>query len=443
MNDDHQAAMAARQQRRERLIEIMTARGGGVAVIPTALEKVRSRDSHYPFRSDSYFHYLCGFPEPEAVLLLVAGAKPQSLLFCRDKDTDREIWEGFRYGPEAAQGRFGVDAAHSIKLLDEKLREQLSGQQSLWYSLGHDAEFDARISRTLNALRAEVRSGRQAPTEVHDVRAAIDAMRLTKDAAEIALMRRAASISAAAHRRAMRATAPGKFEYQIEAELAYEFRVSGSQGPAYGSIVAGGASACVLHYSDNDRQLRDGELLLIDAACELDGYAADITRTFPVNGRFSGPQADIYDLVLDAQAAAIAAIRPGVDFEAVHRAALQVIVRGLVDVKLLAGSVDGIIESEAYKRFYMHRTSHWLGLDVHDAGEYKRGEQWQRLQEGMVLTVEPGCYIRAADDVLPAFHDIGVRVEDDALVTRAGCDILSHEAPKKIADIEALMRDGR
>jgi len=443
MNDNHQPAMAARRQRRDRLIEIMTARGGGVAVIPTALEKVRSRDSHYPFRADSYFHYLCGFPEAEACLLLVAGDKPQSLLFCREKDVDREIWEGYRYGPEAAQNHFGVDAAHSIKQLDEKLREQLSGQKCLWYSLGHDADFDARISRTLNALRAEVRSGRQAPSEVLDVRSAIDAMRLAKDAEEIALMRRAGSISAAAHRRAMRATRPGKFEYQIEAELLCEFRASGSQGPAYGSIVAGGANACVLHYVDNDRQLADGDLLLIDAACELDGYASDITRTFPINGRFSGPQANIYDLVLDAQAAAVAVIMPGADFEAVHQAALRAIVRGLVDMKLLSGSVDGIIESEAYKRFYMHRTSHWLGLDVHDAGEYKRGEQWQRLQEGMVLTVEPGCYIRAADDIPPAFHNIGVRIEDDALVTHEGSELLSHEAPKKIADIEALMRDGR
>jgi len=443
MNDKHQQAMAARRQRRERLIDIMTARGGGVAVIPTALEKVRSRDSLYPFRADSYFHYLCGFPEPDAVLLLVAGDPPQSLLFCRDKDVERETWEGYRYGPEAAQSHFGLDAAHSIKQLDEKLRELLSGRQCLWYSLGYDVEFDQRISRVLNALRAEVRSGRQVPSEVLDVRFAIDTMRLSKDAEEIALMRHAASISAAAHRRAMRATAPGKFEYQVEAELLSEFRASGSQGPAYSSIVASGANACVLHYSDNNMQLADGDLLLIDAACELDGYASDITRTFPVNGRFSGPQADIYAMVLDAQAAAVAAIMPGADFEAVHQAALQVIVRGLIDMKLIAGSVDGVIESEAYKRFYMHRTSHWLGLDVHDAGEYKRGEQWQRLQQGMVLTVEPGCYIRAADDVPQAFHNIGVRIEDDALVTENGCELMSHEAPKKIADIEALMRDGR
>ncbi|OIQ89217.1 Xaa-Pro aminopeptidase [mine drainage metagenome] len=239
----------------------------------------------------------------------------------------------------------------------------------------------------------------------------------------------------------MRAAAPGRFEYQIEAELLHEFRAGGSQAPAYTSIVAGGANACILHYVDNSRCLRDGDMLLIDAGCELDGYASDITRSFPVNGRFSGPQADIYDLVLDAQAAAIAAIRPGADFNEPHAQALKVLVQGLVDLGLLHGAVDGIIESEAYKRFYMHRTSHWLGLDVHDAGEYKQGGQWLALQPGMVLTIEPGCYIRAADDVPPAFHDIGVRIEDDALVTVDGCDILSREAPKTIADIEAVMAE--
>ena len=443
MTDQRQQAIASHQQRRRRLLETMSARGGGVAVIPTALEKVRNRDSHYPYRSDSYFHYLSGFPEPEAILLLVAGAQQQSMIFCRDKDPDKEIWEGFRYGPDAAKLEFGMDAGYSIKQFDEVLQEQLAGHRALWYSLGHDAEFDARISRNLNALRAQVRSGRQAPSEVVDVRASLDAMRLVKDEQEIALMRRAADISAQAHRRAMRATAPGKFEYQIEAELLCEFRGAGSQAPAYTSIVAGGANACILHYSDNSRLLRDGELLLIDAACELDGYASDITRTFPVNGRFSAAQADIYDLVLDAQAAAIAAIRPGADFQQVHDAALQVLVRGLVDMKLVIGSVDGVIESESYKRFFMHRTSHWLGLDVHDVGSYKSGEQWQILQPGMMLTVEPGCYIRAADDIPAAFHDIGVRIEDDALVTADGCEILSQAAPKTIAAIEALMRDGR
>jgi len=432
--------ISAFSARRARLLAAM---GAGVAVIPTAPERLRNRDSHYPYRADSYFHYLSAFPEPEAVLVLVAGEQPRSLLFCRDKDVERETWEGFRYGPEAACERFGFDGAHSIKTLDEKLVELLANQPALWFSLGHDAAWDARITQALNAVRAQARTGAHAPNEIRDVRSAIDAMRLFKDPQEIAVMRRAAGISAGAHRRAMRAAAPGKFEYQIEAELLHEFRASGSQAPAYTSIVAGGANACILHYVDNKRPLADGDMLLIDAGCELDGYASDITRSFPVNGRFSGPQADIYDLVLDAQAAAIAAIRPNADFHEPHAQALKILVQGMVDLKLLHGAVDGIIESETYRRFYMHRTSHWLGLDVHDAGEYKQGGQWTRLQPGMVLTVEPGCYIRAADDVPPAFHDIGVRIEDDALVTNDGCDILSHEAPKTIADIEALMRDGR
>ena len=425
----------------DRRTRLLAAMGEGVAVIPTAAEKLRNRDSHYPYRADSYFHYLSAFPEPEAVLVLIAGEEPRSLLFCRDKDVERETWDGFRYGPEAACERFGFDAAHSIKTLDEKLVELLANQPRLWFSLGHDAGWDARLTQALNAVRAQTRTGARAPAEIRDVRCAIDAMRLIKEPQEIDVMRRAADISAAAHRRAMRAAAPGKFEYQIEAELLHEFRAGGSQSPAYTSIVAGGANACILHYVDNSRCLKDGDMLLIDAGCELDGYASDITRSFPVNGRFSGPQADIYDLVLDAQAAAIAAIRPGADFNEPHAQALKVLVQGLVDLGLLHGAVDGIIESEAYKRFYMHRTSHWLGLDVHDAGEYKQGGQWLALQPGMVLTIEPGCYIRAAADVPPAFHDIGVRIEDDALVTDDGCDILSREAPKTIADIEALMAE--
>ena len=428
------------KNRRARLLARM---GTGVAVIPTAPERLRNRDSHYPYRADSYFHYLCAFPEPEAVLVLIAGDTPRSLLFCRDKDADKETWTGHRFGPEAACEHFGFDAAHAIDSLDQMLPELLANQPSLWFSLGHEQAWDERITRALNAVREQSRSGSHAPTAIHDVRLTVDAMRLIKDEQEIAVMRRAASISAAAHSRAMRATAPGKFEYQIEAELLHEFRASGSQAPAYTSIVAGGANACILHYVDNNRALKDGEMLLIDAGCELDGYASDITRSFPVNGRFSGPQADVYDLVLDVQTAAIAAVRAGARFNDPHEAALKILVRGMLDLKLLHGTVDGIIESEAYKRFYMHRTSHWLGLDVHDTGEYKQGEQWQSLQPGMMLTIEPGCYIRAADDIPAAFHDIGVRIEDDALVTASGCEIISHEAPKTIAAIEAVMRDGR
>jgi len=428
------------QQRRCALLDRMGKQGGGVAVIPTAPELIRNRDTHFPFRADSYFHYLTGFPEPEAVLVLVAGDAPQSILFCRTKDAEKEIWDGFRHGPAGAIAVFGFDAAHPIDELDTKLAELLADQPALWYSLGHDASWDARIATALNAVRAQTRAGKRAPTAIHDVRAVLDDMRLVKDAHEIALMRRAAQIAGAAHRRAMRFAAPGKYEYEVEAEFLHEFRRQGSQAPSYPPIVAGGANACVLHYVDNNRRLQDGELLLIDAGCEVDGYASDITRTFPVNGRFTGPQADIYDLVLDAQTAAIAATRPGATFLAPHDAAVRVLAQGFVDMRLLEGSVDGIIESGAYKRFYMHRTGHWLGLDVHDAGEYRNGEDWRRLEAGMTLTIEPGCYIRPAEDVREVFWNIGVRIEDDVLVTADGCEILTIETPKTIAAIEALMR---
>ena len=412
---------------------------GGLAVIPTAPERIRNRDSAFPYRADSYFHYLTGFPEPEAVLVLIAGAHPQSILFCRDKDIDKEIWDGFRHGPAGACAAFGFDAAHSIKEFDAKLAELLADQPALWFSLGHDNAWDARIASALNAVRAQTRAGKRAPAVLHDIRATLDEMRLFKDSHEIALMRKAAAIAGAAHRRAMRYAAPGKFEYEIEAEFLHEFRHQGSQSPAYSPIVAGGANACVLHYVDNNRELINGDLLLIDAGCEVDGYASDITRTFPVNGRFSGPQADVYDLVLDAQTAAITAIKPGASFLDPHTAAVRVLAQGMIDMKLLDGSVDAVIETESYKRFYMHRTGHWLGLDVHDAGEYRNGEEWCALVPGMALTVEPGCYIRPADDVREVFWNIGVRIEDDVLVTAEGCDILTIDTPKNISDIEALM----
>lgn len=435
--------LAACRARRQRLLQRMQEQGGGVAVIATAAEQIRNRDTHYPYRPDSYFHYLSGFAEPEAALVLVAGPEgTQELLFCRDKDAQREVWDGWRWGPAAAAQHFGFDAAHVIGKLDEQLPQLLADQPALWFSLGHDAAWDARITRALNAVRAAARNGQSAPAQLIDVRQTLDAMRLIKDQAEIAVMRRAAGIAASAHVRAMRQTRPGRHEYEIEAELLHEFRRHGCQAPAYTSIVAGGANACILHYIANDQPLRDGDLLLIDAAGELDGYAADITRTFPVNGRFSGPQADVYRLVLAAQLAAIAAIRPGEHFNAPHEAAVSVLAQGMIDLGLLKGSLDGVLEQKSYQRFYMHRTGHWLGRDVHDAGSYKQGEAWTTLAPGMVLTVEPGCYIRAADDVPAAFHDIGVRIEDDALVTAAGCEILTHEVPKDIAGIEALMRAG-
>ncbi|RLJ67730.1 aminopeptidase P N-terminal domain-containing protein [Sulfurisoma sediminicola] len=431
------------RQRRLSLLEHIAKAGGGIAIIPTAPERVRNRDTAFPYRADSYFHYLSGFPEPDAVLVLIAGRgddAPRSIVFCRDKDLDKEIWDGFRFGPDGARETFGFDAAHSFKDFEAQLPDLLTDQPALWYSLGHDAAWDARITAALNAVRVQTRNGKRPPAAIHDVRAVLDRMRLLKDDSEIALMKQAAAIACAAHRRALAFAAPGKYEYEVEAEFLHEFRRRGSQFPAYPPIVASGANACVLHYVDNNRQMRDGDLLLIDAGCELDGYASDITRTFPVNGRFSGPQADVYDLVLDAQSAAIAALKPGATFHDPHDAAVRVLAQGMIDMKLLEGSVDGVIESESYKRYYMHRTSHWLGLDVHDAGEYKTGDEWVALKPGMVLTIEPGCYIRPGDDVPQAFWNIGVRIEDDALVTAGGCEVLTSKAPKTIAGIEQLMK---
>jgi Xaa-Pro aminopeptidase len=415
--------------------------GEGIAVIPTAPERVRNRDTHYPYRFDSHFYYLSGFAEPEAALVIVAGATPRALLFCRERNEEREIWDGFRYGPQAARERFGFDEAHPIDALDETLCKLLENQPALYYPVGADADWDARAMRWLNAVRAKARTGTAAPERIQDVRAPVDEMRLRKDTLETTLMRRSARIAAAAHRRAMRAARPGKFEYEIEAELAYEFRRGGAQFPAYWPIVAGGPNACVLHYVTNSDALRDGDLLLIDAGCELDGYASDITRTFPVSGRFSAPQRAVYDIVLAAQAAAMEKVRPGCAWNEPHDAAVRVLAQGMLDLKLLSGSLDAVLEKETYKRFYMHRTGHWLGLDVHDAGEYKRGGAWRPLEPGMVLTVEPGLYIRAAADVPEPLRNIGIRIEDDVLVTPAGCEVLTAEAPKGVADIEALMRD--
>jgi Xaa-Pro aminopeptidase len=428
---------AAHRRRRERLAQAI---GAGVAVIPTAPERIRNRDTHYPYRFDSHFYYLTGFAEPEAVLVLVSG---KSILFCREKNDEREVWDGFRYGPDAARERFGFDEAHPIAALDGVLAGLLENQPALLYPVGADAIWDARAMGWLNTVRAKARAGTAAPDRVLDVRTLVDEMRLVKDAQELAVMRRAARISAGAHRRAMQQTRPGRNEYEIEAELLHEFRRSGAQFPAYWPIVAGGANACVLHYVFNDAPMRDGDLLLIDAGCELDGYAADLTRTFPVNGRFSGAQRELYEVVLAAQRTAIATVKPGNAWNDPHDAAVRVLAQGMLDLKLLSGSLDAALEKEAYKRFYMHRTGHWLGLDVHDAGEYKHAGKWRALAPGMTLTVEPGLYVRAADDVPKALHNLGVRIEDDVAVTEGGCEVLTAEAPKSVDDIEALMRDAR
>ena len=416
----------------------------GIAVIPTAPEVARNGDTHYEYRHDSDFYYLTGFAEPEAVLVLIASqendVEPQSILFCRDKNLAREIWDGFRHGPEAAQEQFGFGAAYIIEQLDEKLIELMGNQPTLFYPLGKDAAWDQRLLKLRAAVQAEVRSGVRAPDELRDIRALLHEARLIKDANELDIMRRAAAITTQAHRRAMRYTLPDRYEYEVEAELLHEFCRHGARHPAYTSIVASGSNACVLHYVDNDCQLQDGELLLIDAGCELAGYASDVTRTVPVNGRFSPAQKDVYELVLAAQDAAIAATLPGVLWNAPHEAALRVLAQGFVDLKLCHGSLDEVLETESYKRFYMHRTGHWLGMDVHDVGDYKTGADWRPLQPGMVLTVEPGCYIRPADDVPLELWNIGIRIEDDVLVAASGNEVLTQDAPKTVADIEEIMR---
>lgn len=422
--------------RRKRLMQQL---GQGVAVLATAPERLRNRDTHYPYRFDSHFYYLTGFTEPEAVVVLLAGEQ-RSVLFCRDKDSEREIWDGHRFGPNAARAAFGFDEAYPIRELDERLPGLLADQPALHYAVGHDADWDRRVLGWLGSVREQARSGVAAPAEIRDVRVPLDEMRLVKDAYEIDLMRRSAAIACGAHRRAMAHAAPGKYEYEIEAELLHEFRRCGAQAPAYSAIVAGGANACVLHYVENNARLGAGDLLLIDAGCELDGYASDITRTFPVGGTFSAAQKDVYEMVLAAQAAAIAAVKPGSHWNQPHEAALRVLAQGMIDLGLCAGSVDGVLESGDYRRFYMHRTGHWLGLDVHDAGNYKQAGEWRPLVPGMTLTVEPGCYIRPADGVPEHLWHIGIRIEDDVLVTQTGCEVLTKAAPKTVAEIEALMR---
>ena len=433
-----------RERRRALLAQMHAHAGGGLAIVPTAPEYARNRDSLYPYRFDSYFHYVCGFPEPEAVVALVAGkdgpASDRHILFCRDKNEEREIWDGFRYGPDAAREIFGFDEAHGIAELDKMLPDLASDQPALFTPLGLFAPWDKRITDLLNEVRGRARTGVAAPEEIVDVRQPLDALRLVKDEHELKLMRRAAEISAGAHRRAMETTRVGWHEYQVEAELTHEFLRFGAQAVAYPSIVAGGPNACVLHYRDNNRQLQENELLLIDAGCEYHGYASDITRTFPVSGRFTGPQKDIYELVLASQMACLDAVRPGADFHDYHVVAERVLAQGYIDLGLCKGTLDEVLENGSFKQFYMHRAGHWLGLDVHDAGLYRVKGASQKLAPGMVLTVEPGTYIRPADNVPEHFWDIGVRIEDDVLVTASGIDNLTAAAPKTVADVEAACR---
>ena len=412
----------------------------GVAIIPTSLEAIRNRDSHYPYRFDSSFYYLTGFKEPEAVLMMVAGSTPKSILFCRDKDMEREIWDGFRYGADAAKTEFCFDEAYSISQLDEIALKLLANQPQLFFNLGADTSWDARVTGWLNHLRTKAREGIAAPAQVRELSLLTDEMRLVKSVFEIETMQTSANIAAAAHMRAMQFSKPNKMEYEVEAEFLHEFYRKGAQAPAYTSIVAGGANACTLHYNANNCKLNNGELLLIDAGCELDGYASDITRTFPINGKFSAAQKDLYELVLAAQAAAIEKANTQNHWNAPHEAALDVLIQGFIDFGLCKGSKTKVLDTGAYRQFYMHRTGHWLGLDVHDVGEYKRDEKWRMLEAGNTLTVEPGCYVRPADNVPAHFWNIGIRIEDDVLITNNGNEVLTKNAPKTVADIESTMQ---
>lgn len=412
----------------------------GVVIVPTSAEVARNAASTYPYRFDSNFYYLTGFAEPEAVLVLVIGEdKLENLLFCREKDDEREIWDGYRYGPDAAAEAFGFDAAYPVAELDAKLADILKNQPRVYFPFGQDAGWDRRLAGWLDAVRAQSRAGVRAPAEIVDIRGTLHEMRLFKDAHEIALLRHAGRINSAAHVRAMRAIKPGLVEYEIEAEFLHEFCRHGSRFPAYGSIVASGPNACVLHYVENNRRMQDGDLLLIDAGCELDGYASDITRTLPVSGRFSAAQKDVYEITLAAHQAAFDLARPCVAWNEVHDAATKVLAQGMIDLGLLQGSLDSVLESGSYRQFYMHRTSHWLGLDVHDVGEYKVGDEWRKLEPGMVFTIEPGFYIRPAANVPKHLENIGVRIEDDVLITAAGHECLTALCPRSVAEIEAEM----
>jgi Xaa-Pro aminopeptidase len=433
MKSEHLIAVKPFQHRRARLAKAL---GEGVLVMPTAPERARNADSHYDYRWDSGFYYLTGFREPESVLVIALGRKPRQILFCREKNLEREIWDGYRFGPGLAREAFGFDEAYPIGELDQRLPELIANQDVLHTTVGADPLWDVRVTGWLNAVRAKARTGVTAPVEIREARAMVNDMRLVKDDHELAIMRRAAEISGAAHVRAMRAAQPGRREYEVEAGLIHEFCRNGARAPAYGSIVAAGANACVLHYRENSAALRKGDLMLIDAGCELDSYASDITRTFPIGARFSAAQKDIYELVLASQEAAIKVVKPGADFVAYHDAATRVLARGFIDLKLCKGTVDAVIEGGSYKQFYMHRTGHWLGLDVHDAGDYMLRGKWRKLAPGMVLTVEPGCYIRPAKNVPKAFWNIGVRIEDDVLVTDKGREVLTAACPKTVKQVE-------
>jgi Xaa-Pro aminopeptidase len=425
-------------ERRERFMEAMD---GAVAVFFAAPPRTRSNDTEYRYRQDSTFHYLTGFGEPGAVAVLRPGHPEHPyVLFVRPRNRERETWEGRRAGPDGAKARFAADAAFPIEELEARLPDLLKDTERVYYAMGEDPERDAMILGAVRQLKAKVRQGVKAPAAFLDPAALINEMRLFKSPQELDRMRRAAAISSQAHRDAMYALAPGMHEYEIEAILEYGFRRNGASGPAYNTIVGSGVNATILHYVENSDVCRAGDLLLVDAGAEFEGYSADITRTYPVSGRFTPIQKEVYGIVLAAQLAAIERVRSGVAFDAVHAAALEVLVEGLVRLAVLSGEPGELIEKEAYKPYYMHQTSHWLGLDVHDVGSYRTGQAWRTLEPGMVLTVEPGLYFgEDQEEVPPALRGMGVRIEDDVLVTTGAPDVLTAATPKTPDEVEAVM----
>ncbi len=412
-----------------------------IAIVPAAPERPRSRDTEYHYRQDSDFLYLSGFEEPQAVLVLIPGREHgEFVLFVRERNREREIWDGYRAGPEGACSEFEADDAFPIDDIDEILPGLLEGKQRVYYSMGKDSEFDKHVMDWVNTIRAKVRSGATPPGEFLDLSHFLNDMRLFKSAAELRVMKEAGEISARAHVRAMKASKPGVMEYQLEAEIIHEFQMSGARFPAYNSIVGGGKNGCILHYIENSAPLKNGDLVLIDAGCELDYYAADITRTFPVNGKFSPEQKALYEICLQAQLEAIAVAKPGNHWNDPHEATVRVITEGLVKIGLLEGDVNELIKSEAYKEFYMHRAGHWLGMDVHDVGDYKVGGEWRVLEPGMVMTVEPGIYVAPDNErVAKKWRGIGIRIEDDVVITKDGNEVLTNDVPKTIEEIEKLM----
>ena len=425
-------------KRRQQLMEIMGP--NSIAILPNAEVSSRNRDVDYPYRSDSNFHYLSGFDEPESVIVIVPG-RPHGeyLLFCRERKLEKEIWNGYRAGQEGAIKNFDADDSYPISDLDDILPGLLEEREKVFYTMGNIASFDQRIVGFLNHLRQATRQGKHSPTEIIELDHCLNELRLFKSSAEIKAMRKAGEISAKAHIRAMQFTQPGHWEYQVEAEIIHEFMRNNCRSSAYPSIVGGGENGCILHYIENNHKLKNNDLLLIDAGAEYDFYAGDITRTFPVNGKFTPSQKALYTIVLNAQKAAIAAVKPGNHWNQPHEAAVRVLTAGLIDIGLLEGELEELIENHSYREFYMHRTGHWLGMDVHDVGDYKVGGEWRLLEPGMVLTVEPGIYIRDLEHIPKKWHFTGIRIEDDVLVTKTGNEVLSALAPKEIDEIETLM----